>query len=102
MMNRNNTRKLTNLLFQGLNFTPHVLSELDLLVNLYSYVEQGIGASIVSDTLVRIFRGVDNSRVVFYSLPTEHAQRCIFANYKRNKFFSNPMETYIDSLEGLQ
>lgn len=103
MMNRNNnTRKLTNLLFQELNFTPHVLLELDLLVTLYSYVEQGIGASIVSDTLVRNIRGVDNSRVVFYTLPTEHAQRDIFASYKRNKFFTKPMATFIDNLEGLQ
>ena len=101
-MNRNNTKKLTYLLFQGLNFTPHVLLEFDLLVTLYSYVGQGIGASIVSDTLVRNIRGVDNSRVVFYSLPTERAQRNIFASYKRNKFFSTPMGTFIDSLEGLQ
>lgn len=103
LMNRNNnTRKLTNSLFQEIDFAPHVLLELDLLVTLYSYIEQGIGASVVSDTMVRNIRGVDNSRIVFYPLPTKHARREIYASYKRNKYFSKAMAKFIENLGNLQ
>lgn len=99
LMNRNNdTRKQTNAIFQETGFTPKVLFEMDRLVTLYSYVEQGTAASLVSDTLVRNIRGVDQSNIVFYILPTRHKKRNIYAYHKRNKFCTNAMTTFMDSL----
>lgn len=102
LMNRNNdTRKQTNAIFQKVNFSPKVLLEMDRLINLYTYVEQGTAASLVSDTLVRNIRGVDHSNIVFYNLPTRHTKRNICAYYKRNKFCTKAMTTLIESLDGL-
>ena len=102
LMNRNNdTRKQTNAIFQAANFTPKVLLEMDRLTNLYSYVEHGTAASLVSDTLVRNIRGVDQSNIVFYPLPTHYNRRNIYAYYKKNKYCTKAMSAFIDSLGGL-
>ena len=102
LMNRNNdTRKQTNAIFQEMNFTPKVLFEMDRLVSLYSYVEHGTAATLVSDTLVRNIRGVDQEKIVFYPLPTHHNRRNIYAYYKKNKYCTKAMSALIDSLSGL-
>ena len=102
LMNRNNdTRKQTNAIFQAANFTPKVLLEMDRLTNLYSYVEHGTAASLVSDTLVRNIRGVDQSNIVFYPLPTHYNRRNIYAYYKKNKYCTKAMIALIESLGNL-
>lgn len=102
LMNRNNdTRKQTNAIFQEMNFTPKVLFEMDRLVNLYSYVEHGTAASLVSDTLVRNIRGVNHENIIFYPLPTRHNRRNIYAYYKKNKYCTRAMTALIDMLSGL-
>lgn len=102
LMNRNNdTRKQTNAIFQEMNFSPKVLFEMDRLTNLYSYVEHGTAASLVSDTLVRNIRGVDQENIIFYPLPTRHNRRNIYAYYKRNKYCTKAMSALIESLGGL-
>ena len=103
LMNRDNdTRKQTSAIFQEADFSPKVLFELDRLTTLYTYVEQGTAASLVSDTLVRNIRGVDHSKIVFYMLPTRHNQRSIFASYKKNKYCTKAMTTLIENLSGLR
>lgn len=102
LMNRDNdTRKQTNAIFQEMNFSPTVLFEMDRLTTLYSYVEQGTAASLVSDTLVRNIRGIDEKKIVFYMLPTKHNQRSIYASYKKNKYCTKAMSTLIESLDAL-
>lgn len=102
LMNRNNdTRKQTNAIFQEMRFTPKVLFEMDRLVSLYSYVEHGTAATLVSDTLVRNIRGVNQENIIFYPLPTRHNRRNIYAYYKKNKFCTKAMSTLIDSLNDL-
>lgn len=99
LMNRNNdTRKQTNAIFQEVDFEPKVLFEMDRLTNLYSYVEQGTAASLVSDTLVRNIRGTNQENILFYPLPTHHKCRNIYAYYKKNKYCTKAMTTLIDSL----
>lgn len=99
LMNRDNdTRKLTNTLFAEADFTPQVLLELDRLVTLYSYIELGLAASIVSDTLICNIRGADHSNIRFYPLPTKHTERDIFVSYKRNRYYSKAMAKFIEEL----
>lgn len=99
LMNRDNdTRKVTNAIFQETGFTPKVLLELDRLATLYAYVEQGMAASVVSDTLICHSKGIDNTRILYYPLPTGLAQRDIFVSYKRNKYYSKAMARFIDEL----
>ncbi len=103
LMNRDNdARRHTDTIFHKVGFDPKVLLEMDRLTILYSYIEMGTAASVVSDTLVRNIQSVSSPDIVFYSLPTEHAKRQIYASYKRNKFYSKAMATFIDSLEGLR
>ena len=102
LMNRDNDiRKQTNAIFQESHFNPKVLFEMDRLTTLYSYVEQGTAATLVSDTLVRNIRGVAQSRIVFYMLPTHNNRRNIYASYKRNKFCTKAMSAFLSGLEGL-
>lgn len=102
LMNRNNdTGKLSNSIFHEAGFTPNVLFEQDRLTTLYSYVEQGVAASLVSDTLVRNIRGVRQENIVFYTLPVSHSHRNIYAYYKKNKFCTKAMAAFIDGLHTL-
>lgn len=102
LMNRDNDlRKQTSAIFQETNFSPKVLFKMDRLTNLYSYVEQGTAATLVSDTLVRNIRGVDQDSIVFYMLPTRHNKRSIYATYKKNKYCTKAMTVFIESLENL-
>ena len=103
LMNRDNdARRHTDAIFHKVNFCPKVLLEMDRLTILYSYIEMGTAASVVSDTLIRNIRSTGNPNIFFYPLPTEHANREIYASYKRNKFYSKAMATFISSLENLQ
>ena len=102
LMNRDNdTRSHTNAIFTETGFEPQVMFEMDRLATLYSYVENGTAASVVSDTLIRNIRGIDHSKILFYPLPTVHAQRKIFVSYKRNRYYSKAMERFIGSLGNL-
>ena len=102
LMNRNNdTGKLSNSIFHEAGFTPNVLFEQDRLTTLYSYVEQGVAASLVTDTLVRNIRGVRQENIVFYTLPVSHSHRNIYAYYKKNKFCTKAMDRFIDGLHSL-
>ena len=99
LMNRNNdTRKQTNTIFQEVGFTPKVLFEMDRLSTLYSYVEQGLAASLVSDTLVRNIRGISQRNIHFYVLPTRYNHRNIYAYYKKNKFCTKAMSSFMEGL----
>ena len=102
LMNRDNDiRKQANAIFQQTGFNPRVLFELDRLTSLYTYVEQGIAATLVSDTLVKNIRGVAQENILFYSLPAPNNQRSIYVSYKRNKYCTKAMSTLIETLDGL-
>ena len=102
MMNRDNDiRRQSDAIFEEVDFEPKILFEMDRLTTLYSYVENGIGASVVSDTLIRNIRGMDQSNICFYPLPTGHASRNIYVSYKRNKYYSRAMASFIDALGDL-
>lgn len=102
LMNRNNDiRKQTTSIFQQMHFTPKVLFEMDRLITLYTYVEQGTAAALVSDTLVRNIRGADQENIVFYTLPARYNRRNIYAYYKRNKYCTKAMSTLIERLGSL-
>ena len=99
LMNRDNdTRKQSNAIFQEAGFDPQIVLELDRLATLYSYVALGLGASIVSDTLVKNLHTTDHEKILFYPLPSRHAHRDIYVSYKRGKYYSKAMERFIQSL----
>ena len=100
LMNRDNdTRSQTNAIMQEARFSPKVVMEMDRLMTLYTYVELGVAASVVSDTLIR---NVPDTGTLFYPLSGRHAKRNIYVSYKKNKYCSAAMQTFIDSLGDLQ
>ena len=103
LMNRDNdTRKVTDRIFQEASFSPTVLFELDRLTTLYTYIELGAAASIVSDTLVRNIHISDPDRIFFYPLSSKNANRGIYISYKKNKYRSPAMQAFGESLNGLK
>ncbi len=89
MTRDNDTRDRTDRIFHQGGVKPHVLLEIDRLVTLYSFVEMGTAASIVSDALVKHIQSSCHS-VCFYKLDSPLARREIYVAYKRSKYYSRP------------
>jgi len=93
MTQDNDTRERTDDIFR--DYAPHMLFEIDRLVTLYNFVEIGTAASVVSDTLIKNTRqSCDN--VVFYKLASGLARREIYVSYKKNKYYSKAMRSFIE------
>lgn len=102
LMNRNNdTRTQTDAIFQQEHFDPKVLFEMDRLATLYTYIEMGTAASIVSDTLVYGLRRRDHSRICFYTLPGKHAWRDLYLSYRKNKHRSLAMLRFMELIKDI-
>lgn len=101
MTRENETRNRSNEIFREAGVKPHILLEIDRLVTLYSFVEQGSAAAIVSDTLVQYLQS-GGKNVVFYRIDSEHAVRALYLSYKRNRYYSKPMEAFAKLIQELK
>ena len=100
LMNRNNdTRKQTDAIFQQEVFEPKMLFEMDRLATLYTYIQLGTAASIVSDTLICGLPYRDHSNIVYYPLPGEHARRCVYLSYRKNRHRSLAMLRFTETIQ---
>lgn len=95
MTKQNDTRQRSDEICHEAGLKPHHILEIDRLVTLYSFIEQGTAASIVSDTLVNYLKSADD-RVVFYRLKSPRAVRELYLSYKRNRYYSKAMEAFAD------
>lgn len=93
MTKQNDTRRRSDEILHEAGIKPHNILEIDRLATLYSFVEQGSAASIVSDTLVQYWNNHTN-QVVFYCLKSEYATRELYLSYKRNRYYSKSMEAF--------
>lgn len=93
MTQDNDTRERTDEIFKG--YSPKMLFEIDRLVTLYNFIEIGTAASVVSDTLVKNTQHRSDS-VVFYKLCGPLARRDIYITYKKNKYYSKAMQSFIE------
>lgn len=95
MTQDNETRERTDEIFR--DCAPRMLFEIDRLVTLYNFVEIGTAAAVVSDTLVKnTLHHSDN--VIFYRLDSPLARRNIYVSYKKNKYYSKAMRSFIEIL----
>ena len=102
LMNRNNdTRKQTDAIFQQAQFEPKVLFEMDRLATLYTYIELGTAASIVSDTLICGLHNRNHSGIVYYPLPGPHASRGLYISYRKNRHRSLATVRFAELLQDL-
>lgn len=93
MTKQNDTRRRSDDILHEAGIKPKNILELDRLSTLYSFVEQGSAASIVSDTLVQYLQ-THSDGVVFYRLNSQHACRELYLSYKRNRYYSKAMEAF--------
>ncbi len=93
MTKQNDTRRRSDEILHEAGIKPENILEIDRLVTLYSFVEQGTAASIVSDTLVQYLQS-HGGGVVFYRLNSVHASRELYLSYKRNRYYSKAMEAF--------
>lgn len=95
MTKNNETRHRFDEIFREAGFKPQVILELDRLATLFSFVEQGSAASIISDTLVQ-YLNTSGEDVVFYSIGSDHARRDLYLSYKRSRYYSKAMEAFAE------
>ena len=95
MTKQNDTRQRSDEILREAGIKPKQILEIDRLVTLYRFVEQGTAASIVSDTLVQYLQSAGD-QVVFYRLKSAHAVRSLYLSYKRNRYYSKAMEAFAD------
>lgn len=100
MTRQNDTRRRCDEIFHEAGIKPHNILEIDRLVTLYSFIEQGSAASIVSDTLVQYLQS-HNKNVVFYRLNSPHASRELYISYKRNRYYSKAMEAFVTLIQDI-
>lgn len=93
MTHDNDTRERTDGIFK--DYSPRMLFEIDRLVTLYNFIEIGTAASVVSDTLVKNTQH-HSDHVVFYKLDSKLARRDIYISYKKNKYYSKAMRSFIE------
>ena len=98
MTKQNDTRRRSDEIFHEAGIKPRNILEIDRLVTLYSFVEQGSAASIVSDTLVQYLQN-HRDGVVFYKLQSQHASRELYLSYKRNRYYSKAMEAFASLIQ---
>lgn len=82
-------------LFQHNGFTPCVRLYLNQLMTAYHMARQGLGATFLTDTLVRL--SAPNEALVYYKLEDEEAARQIFLAVKRRGYRTKAMQGFIES-----
>ena len=82
-------------LFQNNSMTPHVRLYLNQLMTAYHMARQGLGATFLTDTLVRL--SPPNEALVYYKLDDPNAQRQIFLALQRRGYRTNAMQGFIKS-----
>ena len=100
MTRQNETRRRSDDIFHDAGIKPKNILEIDRLVTLYSFVEQGSAASIVSDTLVQYLQS-HSDNVVFYRLNSPHACRELYISYKKNRYYSKAMEAFASLIQNI-
>ena len=100
MTKQNDTRQRSDEIFRQSGVKPKIILEIDRLVTLYSFIQQGTAASIVSDTLVQYLQAGGDS-VVFYRLKSPEAHRELYLSYKKNRYYSRTMSAFADLISNL-
>ncbi len=86
-------------LFRSSGFEPQVFMFLNQLMTVYNMVNQQLGVSFVSDTVVKLSHSGKN--IVFYKIDDEQTTRYITLAHKLNRYVSRPMREFIRMMEAI-
>ena len=80
-------------MFRNSGFEPHVLMILNQLMTIHNMIDQQVGVSFVTDTIVKLSPAGNN--VVYYKVEDSQSTRPINLIYKANRYISKPMREFI-------
>jgi len=83
-------------LCKAAGFHPNVILELSQQSTAYMTAAKQMGATFISDILVRQLPSFEN--LVYYKLKGEAAHRQVFIYFKRHKFKTRAMEEFLDMI----
>lgn len=89
----NDTRLRAEKICQDNQITPNIVFELDQLATAYHISSQGIGITIVSDTLVKKVRY--EKEMVYFKIDSNYTKRENFIYFKKQKQLTKPMEEFL-------
>lgn len=89
----NDTRDRADKIFAESNINPNIVLELDQLATAYHVACHGIGATLVSDTLVR--KIPPDHRMVYYRIDSQFAIRENYFYFKMNKYLTRAMQEFL-------
>lgn len=93
----NDTRDRADRIFAGQGFTPQITLELDQLATAYRVASSGMGATLISDTLVKV--SLPDPRVFYCKFGSADAGRDTYFYYKRKKYVSQAMRAFLATAE---
>lgn len=89
----NDTRQRADQICFDNGFLPKVTLELDQLATAFNVSCCGMGATFVSDSLVREVK--PSRKVAYYKLDGPHVQRKVHFYYRHNKYVTRAMEEFL-------
>lgn len=93
----NDTRERSDILLKNASITPNIVLKLDQQVTAYHIACYGMGATFVTDTLIK--QVPEDPRIVFYKIADDNAIRNIYFYHKRGKYVTRAMHAFLDLLK---
>lgn len=90
----NDTRERADSILKENQVRPHLILELDQLATAYHVACQGMGATLISNTLIR--ENIPDMRIVYYKIDSPHARRDNYFYYKNSKYVTRAMRAFLD------
>lgn len=91
----NDTRARADKIFEEHKVEPNTVLELDQMATAYHIACNGMGAALISDTLVR--ETLPDPRIVYYKIDSAYAERNIYFYHKISKHVTKAMAEFLNS-----
>ena len=93
---QNDTRERAMNICRESHFTPQIWPELDQQITAYNLACYGMGIAFIGDSLVQNVPEAKN--LLFYKLDNREAVRKVSLYYKRNRYLSKAVTTFMDMI----
>lgn len=94
----NDTRRITDKVFSEQTYRPNVILELDQLATAYRLCECGMGATFVSDGLIRQI--IPKFPVLYFEVGSESVYRDVRIFYKKGGYVTRAMQAFLEIAAG--
>ena len=93
----NDTRTRADRIFEEHGIKPNIVLELDQLATAYHTACNGMGITLISDTLVK--ETLPDPRVIYYKIDSVHTVRNIYFYHKTSKYITRAMKEFLNSMQ---